>query len=67
MWLCGCVIVWLARLLQVREAQELNPVFINSHSGNDYFTVAQAEEFFSGALEFQEQEGDITHGTRVVP
>ena len=39
------------------EAQKLNPMFVNSHSGNDYWSMAQAEEFFGRALEWQEQEG----------
>eukprot|EP00501_MAST-03F_sp_TOSAG23-6_P001121 GSMAST32.ASY1.ANO1.1164.1 assembled CDS len=38
---------------QVEAAQEFNPIRINSHSGNDYFTFDQATEFFSKALEFE--------------
>ena len=33
---------------QVLEAQEFEPQFINSHSGNDYMTFDEADEFFGG-------------------
>lgn len=44
---------------QVIEAQKLKPLFVNSHSGNDYWSMEQAEEFFGRALEWQEQEGAV--------
>lgn len=41
---------------QARAAYDLFPdttKFCNSHSGNDYFTLAEADEFFGAVLEFQ--------------
>lgn len=40
---------------QVEAALSLGAVKINSHTGNDYMTVKQADELFTGALKFQEQ------------
>ena len=38
-----------------------DPVLINSHSGNDYFTGPMVDEFFQAAVEIQERTR--MHGT----
>eukprot|EP00730_Choanoeca_flexa_P001476 TRINITY_DN10650_c0_g2_i3.p1 TRINITY_DN10650_c0_g2~~TRINITY_DN10650_c0_g2_i3.p1 ORF type:complete len:317 (+),score=58.16 TRINITY_DN10650_c0_g2_i3:42-992(+) len=43
---------------QVRGAMEYDPVFVDSHSGKDYFTVDQADEFFQQAIELQKTEAE---------
>jgi len=40
---------------QVEEALELDPVLINSHSGNDYFFRKEQEEFFVRAIDFEKK------------
>lgn len=59
--------IWSA---QVREALALGPVLagVNSHSGKDYFTEAEADSFFKLAADFEADEAapkgvKITHET----
>ncbi|XP_023342923.1 uncharacterized protein LOC111712519 [Eurytemora carolleeae] len=42
---------------QVEAAQEFGPTLVNSHSLKDYFTEEMAAEFFSKALDWQEEKG----------
>ncbi len=43
---------------QVLHAYDIdNTEFVNAHSGNDYWTFDQAEEYFEAALEFQDEQG----------
>jgi sugar phosphate isomerase/epimerase len=43
---------------QVRGTLEFNPLYVNSHSGKDHFTVDEADRFFQPAVEFQKDEVD---------
>lgn len=48
----------------VREAKELNPIFINSHSGRDSWSLETSKKFFEQALKIEEEENiDICHET----
>jgi hypothetical protein len=48
----------------VAEAKELNPIFINSHSGRDSWSYEVAKQFFSEVLAFEERAGiPIYHET----
>jgi len=40
---------------QVDEALQLDPIKINSHSGNDYFFRKEQEEFFTKALDWEKK------------
>eukprot|EP00949_MAST-11_sp_MAST-11-sp1_P005211 g5211.t1 len=44
---------------QVEAAQALNPTLIVSHTLRDFFTFAMAEEFFSEALRWEQENGFI--------
>ncbi len=49
---------------QMQNALEFWPVIINSHSGKDYFTRNQAEDFFGCAVEIEKEFGiDVVHET----
>jgi len=50
---------------QVDAALELDPVQINSHSGNDYFFKSEQEQFFAGAIEYEKTNSNkpILHET----
>jgi hypothetical protein len=37
---------------QIEQLAGLAPVFVNSHSGRDYFSATDVDYFFSGAEEF---------------
>jgi sugar phosphate isomerase/epimerase len=48
----------------VKEAKELNPLFINSHSGRDSWSFQVAQDFFSRVLPIEKEEGiEIYHET----
>ncbi|HTV42268.1 MAG TPA: hypothetical protein VMF08_16985 [Candidatus Sulfotelmatobacter sp.] len=40
---------------QVAECLEHQPLFFNAHSGSDAWTLAEAEDFYGAALEFERQ------------
>jgi hypothetical protein len=49
---------------QIEEVVEDRPLLINSHSGCDHWSAAQAEDFFGGALELEKEFGVVlTHET----
>jgi len=48
-------------------AKSLNPIHINSHSGSDDFTEAEADEFFRIALLIEEELNvQVSHETHRV-
>eukprot|EP01087_Luapelamoeba_hula_P013406 TRINITY_DN3827_c1_g1_i1.p1 TRINITY_DN3827_c1_g1~~TRINITY_DN3827_c1_g1_i1.p1 ORF type:complete len:236 (+),score=33.46 TRINITY_DN3827_c1_g1_i1:322-1029(+) len=50
--------------LQLLDARELSPIFINSHSGKDWFSTSQAVEFFTAAVVIEKEVGiKVTHET----
>lgn len=53
---------------QVQECLELQPVFVNAHSGSDAWSPAEAEDFYGAALELEQQLGIViaheTHRSR---
>jgi len=54
----------------VREAKELSPAFINSHSGRDSWSVDMSKRFFAIALQIEEEENVVilheTHRGRIL-
>lgn len=55
---------------QVEAAKELQPMFINSHSGRDYFNESEQIEFFNAAIDIEHKQGIMvaheTHRGRVL-
>ncbi len=49
---------------QLKECLEFQPLFFNAHSGSDTWSLAEAEDFYGGALEIEKQTGlAISHET----
>jgi len=49
---------------RVEECLDHHPLFFNAHSGSDTWSLAQAEDFYGAALEFEEGVGvPIAHET----
>ena len=49
---------------QVKECLDFQPLFFNAHSGADAWSLAEAEDFYGGALELERQTGvAISHET----
>ena len=49
---------------QVEQAQAYGPLFINAHSGRDFWSFARQRDFFAEALEVERQAGiEINHET----
>ena len=49
---------------QVEECLEHKPLFFNAHSGSDAWSLAEAEDFYGAAIEFERQIGvTMTHET----
>lgn len=49
---------------QIDAAHELDPVVINSHSGNDYWSTDEADEFFTAAMAYDDTVLHETHRKR---
>ncbi len=49
---------------QIDECLELNPLFINAHSGSDTWSLAEAEDFYAQTLDLERELGvTIAHET----
>lgn len=49
---------------QIEESMDHEPLFFNAHSGYDNWSRAEAEDFYGGALEMEQQTGiPISHET----